>query len=165
MINGICESPLAIESIIAWYKALKEGEILLREVIDLDATYTGGPQAQEDKTQITEVEEEGEEETEEEAADDTEEEAEEEVTISLSAMEEELSPKVFAMFGKIEKTYKKMQKVQVIRLESLAKGDEPADKDTKKYNKHKDEMVELMNEVHLNNKRIEQLIDLSLIHI
>ncbi|MEC7028360.1 MAG: RNA polymerase sigma factor region1.1 domain-containing protein, partial [Pseudomonadota bacterium] len=39
MIGGICESPLAIESLIAWYEALQKGDILLREVIDLDATY------------------------------------------------------------------------------------------------------------------------------
>jgi len=50
MIGGICESPLAIASVVAWYDALKKGDILLREVIDLDATYTGGPQAQIDHT-------------------------------------------------------------------------------------------------------------------
>lgn len=43
MIGGICESPLAIESIIAWYEALQAGDIQLREVIDLDATYSDGP--------------------------------------------------------------------------------------------------------------------------
>lgn len=45
MIGGICESPLAIESIIAWNDALQKGEIMLREVIDLDATYGGDSDA------------------------------------------------------------------------------------------------------------------------
>src|SRR5262245_37809133 len=46
MIGGICESPLAIESMIAWYEALQKGDILLREVIDLDATYSDGPDSE-----------------------------------------------------------------------------------------------------------------------
>ncbi|MEM7679407.1 MAG: RNA polymerase sigma factor RpoD [Pseudomonadota bacterium] len=168
MINGICESPLAIESIIAWYDALQKGDILLREVIDLDATYTGGPEAMEDKTAITEEDEEeaeAEDENENEEGSDEDgdgedsDEEDEEANLSLSAMEEELAPQVYEMFGKIQKTYKKMQKVQTVRLEALQKGKQPDEKDTKKYLKIKDEMVELMNEVRLNNRRIEQLLD------
>jgi RNA polymerase primary sigma factor len=45
MIGGICESPLTFQAIIAWYKALENEEILLREVIDLDATYGDDPVA------------------------------------------------------------------------------------------------------------------------
>ena len=45
MISGICESPLAIESIIAWYDALQKGDILLREVIDLETTYNDDPES------------------------------------------------------------------------------------------------------------------------
>src|SRR5579864_4004142 len=39
MIGGICESPLTIRALIAWRDALNEGKMLLRDVIDLDATY------------------------------------------------------------------------------------------------------------------------------
>lgn len=158
MIGGICESPLAIESIIAWYKALQEGDILLREVIDLDATYNDGP----DDEEVAEAEEESESEDGEESeenAEGGEEEAEDEVNMSLAAMEEELAPQVYEIFGKIQKTYKKMQKVQAERLEALQKGKEPAAATDKKYNTLKADMVELMNEVRLNNARIEQLID------
>ncbi len=38
MIGGICESPLTMR-IIAWRDALLDGKMLLRDVIDLDATY------------------------------------------------------------------------------------------------------------------------------
>jgi len=181
MIGGICESPLAIESIIAWYKALQEGDILLREVIDLDATYTGGPENQpdmtlrpavdekeeaakkdeeKDKEKDKEKDEEKDEEGEKKEGDsDSDSDADDENALSLSAMEEELAPQVFKMFGKIQKTYKKMQKVQLERLESLQKGKEPLPATDKKYHKLKDNMVELMNDVRLNNARIEQLID------
>ncbi|MCK5374419.1 MAG: RNA polymerase sigma factor RpoD, partial [Alphaproteobacteria bacterium] len=187
MIGGICESPLAIESLIAWYKALQNGDILLRDVIDLETTYKG-PDI-EDATAVKK-EEEVEGKNEEDLADDKkkdidsrkdvdaskddkdsqdgsdkdgqgseEEDEEDEVNVSLSVMEEELAPQVFEVFEKIEKTYKKMRKVQQVRLDALQKGEDPDSKTNKKYNELKDEMVALMNDVHLNNARIEQLIE------
>ncbi|NCT41419.1 MAG: RNA polymerase sigma factor RpoD [Alphaproteobacteria bacterium] len=164
MIGGICESPLAIESIIAWHKALEEGDILLREVIDLDATYNAGPDdeevenAEEDES-AGEVSEEDSDAKDEEKEGEDGEEAEEEAAMSLAAMEEELAPQVYEIFGNIKKTYKKMRKAQDERIEALQKGKEPDEAITKKYNKAKEEMVGLMNEVKLHNARIEQLID------
>ena len=55
MIGGICESPLAIESLIAWYDSLQKGDILLREVIDLDATYNDGPEIDHSAPQLKAV--------------------------------------------------------------------------------------------------------------
>ncbi len=182
MIGGMCESPLAIESLIAWYKALQEGDILLREIIDLDATYKGpmvdateeglakaaleaaeekkkNPEVEEEKNQDDAESEDGDKEGEENSEESEDDESEDDVNISLSAMEEELSPKVFEIFANIQKTYKKMQKVQQDRLASLQKGEEPSAAVDKKYQKLKDEMISHMNEVHLNNARIEQLID------
>ena len=44
MIGGICESPLTLGAIVQWRQALVEGSVLLRDVIDLDATF-GGPKS------------------------------------------------------------------------------------------------------------------------
>ncbi len=182
MIGGMCESPLAIESLIAWYKALQEGDILLREVIDLDATYKGPmvdateeglaltakiaaeeaarkKEAGEVESKDEEPETSDDENTGDEGSGEGNEEDEEDANVSLSAMEEELSPKVFEVFSNIQKTYKKMQKVQQERLEALQNGDDPSKAVDKKYQKLKDEMISHMNEVHLNNARIVQLID------
>ncbi len=180
MIGGICESPLAIESLIAWYAALQNSEILLREVIDLDATYKGihgveeappPPSAEEeddkdkdkekDDADPDKVAEEGDEEKEEEENSDSDDDDddEEDVTVSLAAMEEDVAPIVYEIFGNIQKTYKKMQKVQTQRIESLQKGDKPEAAVNKKYNKLKEDMVEHMNAVKLHNARIVQLID------
>ena len=41
MIAGLCESPLTFQAIIIWRDKLNKGEILLRDIIDLDATYAG----------------------------------------------------------------------------------------------------------------------------
>jgi RNA polymerase primary sigma factor len=41
MIAGLCESPLSFQSIIIWREELNDGKVLLRDIIDLDATYAG----------------------------------------------------------------------------------------------------------------------------
>ena len=46
MIAGLCESPLTFQAIIIWRDELNEGKILLRDIIDLEATYEG-PEAKE----------------------------------------------------------------------------------------------------------------------
>ncbi|HPD83250.1 MAG: RNA polymerase sigma factor RpoD [Alphaproteobacteria bacterium] len=157
MIGGICESPLAIESLIAWYEALQKGDILLREVIDLDATYSGGPgedhsapkpAAKDDDDDMEAGAEDG-----EGGIDESDEE-----NVSLAAMEEELKPKVFEVFAQIKKTYKKIQAVQKDRIEAIQKGNDPKPATNKKYETLKGEMVKLMDEVMLHNARIEQLV-------
>jgi len=52
MIGGICESPLTIQAIMKWHKALENGEMLLRDIIDLEATYSDndGPSDNSDET-------------------------------------------------------------------------------------------------------------------
>src|SRR5579884_2898800 len=42
MIGGICESPLTVRALVGWRDALNEGKMLLRDIIDLDATYGSG---------------------------------------------------------------------------------------------------------------------------
>jgi RNA polymerase primary sigma factor len=41
MIAGLCESPLTFQAIIIWRDELNAGKALLRDIIDLEATYTG----------------------------------------------------------------------------------------------------------------------------
>src|SRR3982075_523482 len=41
MLAGLCESPLTFQAIIIWRDELNEGKILLRDIIDLEATYAG----------------------------------------------------------------------------------------------------------------------------
>ena len=40
-IAGLCESPLTFQAIIIWRDELNEGEVFLRDIIDLEATYAG----------------------------------------------------------------------------------------------------------------------------
>ena len=41
MISGLCESPLTFQALIIWRDELNEGSTLLREIIDLETTYSG----------------------------------------------------------------------------------------------------------------------------
>lgn len=158
MIGGICESPLAIESMIAWYEALQKGDILLREIIDLDATYSDGQEdpmdADSEDSDDSDSDNDSDDAEGGESSDDNEAE-----NVSLSAMEEELKPQVFDVFAKIKKTYKKIQTVQKDRIEAIQKGKEPTAAVNKKYEKLNADMVAHMKEVKLNNARIEQLIE------
>ena len=43
MISGICESPLTMKAVMEWRNALLEERILLRDIIDLEATYGREP--------------------------------------------------------------------------------------------------------------------------
>ena len=165
MIGGICESPLAIESLIAWYEALQKGDILLREVIDLDATYSDGPEEDNSRPKPAAKDDDDEDEEDDVSSDDESGDGEggsddsDEENVSLAAMEEELKPVVFEVFAKIKKTYNKIKKVQADRIDAIQKGKEPDAATNKKYDKLKGEMVKLMDEVKLHNARIEQLVE------
>jgi RNA polymerase primary sigma factor len=52
MIAGLCESPLTFQAIIIWRDELNEGKILLRDIIDLEATYEGPDRKQPDMSAL-----------------------------------------------------------------------------------------------------------------
>src|SRR5690606_12088846 len=43
MIGALCESPLTFEGLTVWRDELMEGKALLRDIIDLEAMYSGPP--------------------------------------------------------------------------------------------------------------------------
>ncbi len=167
MIGAICESPLTIRAIIEWHDLLVDDKILLRDIIDLDATYSGGPgeDASAGLTAVnTEAEEEdeespSEEESEEGESEDDDDDADEENSMSLSALEAVLKPTVLDGFEDIAKTYKKLHKLQEAKLLAARGEGEFKPAQEKRYEKLKKELITLMEAVHLNNGRIEALVD------
>jgi RNA polymerase primary sigma factor len=180
MIGGICESPLTIRAVVDWHDALVEGKMLLRDIIDLDATYGSGPGAELTEEDLErgpdelpveggpEKEEEEEEEAENPDAPEGEGDGEgegegegeaEENALSLAAMEIQLLPLVLETFEAIAATHHKLEKVQGQRLAALNKGEAVTAAMEKKYDKLKAELVELMDGIHLNNSRIEILVE------
>ena len=160
MIGGLCESPLTFRAIIQWHDALKAGRMLLRDIVDLEATQ-GGP-----KDAAAETGAEAPAEAAAvvapaafEAPDDMDDSDEGEGPgMSLSALEEKLKPEVLATFEEIESLYKKLHKVQSRRLDTMTSGEEVTARSEKSYEKQREELVGYVKQVQLHNNRIEELV-------
>ena len=166
MIGGIAESPLTIKALVKWRDAIKEGQVLLRDVIDLDATYGGSSDAQPvpgsatipNSEETTKTSESGDAENTEDIELDDDEDIEEN-NMSLAAMEEALMPEVIETFDNIADIYGKLKKVQDRRLSRMLKGEPATAQSEQRYAKLKDELVELMDGVRLNANRLEALVE------
>ncbi|MEQ8269134.1 MAG: RNA polymerase sigma factor RpoD [Parvibaculum sp.] len=157
MIAGLCESPLTFQAIIIWRDELNEGKILLRDIIDLDATFAGPDAKKVDHSQAAlageappRIEPE-EEEVDEDGEDDN--------SMSLAAMEAELKPKVLETFDKIAGDYKKLRKLQDQKVELALKGEDFGGASDKKYQKLTSDLIEEVKSLSLNNNRIESLVE------
>ena len=162
MIRALCESSLTFEAITVWRDELNEGRVLLRDIIDLDATYGGGPEARPDMTQPEVAERVQREEAEKaEKAENAEEDEDDfdEGALSLSAMEAELRDGVMATFDEISNDYKKLRRLQDIMIEEQLKGDDLTASQTRRFKKLQKDIVERVRSVRLNNQRIEALVE------
>jgi len=156
MINGLCESPLTFKAIITWHEQLKAGRMLLRDIVDLEATEGAGapvPDAS-DGDGVPEAP------AGSFAANDDIDADDEDggPSMSLSALEEKLKPEVLANFEEIENLYKKLHKMQHRRLETMTSGEEVNLRSEKGYEKTREELVEKVSQVRLHNNRIEELV-------
>ncbi len=173
MIGGICESPLTLKAISEWRAALAAGKMLLRDVIDLDATYGGpngaqaaqAPEATRPDAPHGDAAKAGGEERSEsggdiagraEAGDDDD---AEDVNLTLAAMERALLPDVLGAFKRIDRAYGRIRKLQEERLAAALKGRAPSPADESRYTRAKRGIVKLMEGIHLNNGRIEALVE------
>jgi RNA polymerase primary sigma factor len=164
MIAGLCESPLTFQAIIIWRDELNEGKILLRDIIDLEATYQG-PDAKPAPSQPLPSESNGS--AEAQAAEEAEEPEEEEFdedddlenSLSLAAMEAELKPQVLETFDLVATNYKKLRRLQDQLVERALKNDTLSSSQEKRYKALKDEIVAEIKSLSLNANRIESLVE------
>jgi len=161
MIAGLCESPLTFQAIIIWRDELNDGKILLRDIIDLEATYEG-PEAKAPPAMAGEEDAAAEGEGEGGAASaqgESEDDDEFENALSLAAMEAELKPKVLETFDNIANTYKKLRKQQDKKLEQQVAGESGSRQQQKAYDKLREEIIADVKSLSLNNARIESLVE------
>jgi RNA polymerase primary sigma factor len=166
MIGGICENPLSVRALLLWRDALNENKMLLRDIIDLDATY-GSALVDEAEAEMAKVAAGAGEEGDAEGADgdraeppELEADGEgEESSISLSAMEAQLKPGMLAIFDAVAEAHKKIAKAQEQRITALVKGAELPRATERRYQKCKNEIVELLKQVRFNNRRLEHLVE------
>ena len=175
MIAGLCESPLTFQAIIIWRDELNEAKILLREIIDLEATYAG-PEAKQAPV-IAPREEEG------KPAEDAkggrrpreddditnvggetrveeDDEEDDEANLSLAAMEAELRPQVMETLDLIADTYRKLRKLQDQQVENrLAAIGTLSPSQERRYKQLKEELIRAVKSLSLNQNRIEALVE------
>jgi RNA polymerase primary sigma factor len=176
MIAGLCESPLSFQAIIIWRDELNESKILLREVIDLEATYAG-PEAKQapvverateeadkqrldDKTRRPQRDDDDITNVGGEARVEEEDDEEDEANLSLAAMEAELRPQVMATLDVIADTYKKLRKLQDQQVENrLAATGTLSPSQERRYKQLKEELITAVKSLSLNQARIEALVE------
>ncbi|MBB3979070.1 RNA polymerase primary sigma factor [Rhizobium azooxidifex] len=182
MIAGLCESPLTFQAIIIWRDELNEGQTLLREIIDLETTYSGpeakaAPQFQ--SPEKIEADRKAAEEKEKARkarspanddditnvggdmpAPEEEEEDDDESNLSLAAMEAELRPQVMETLDTIAETYKKLRKLQDQQVEARLQATgtlSPAQE--RRYKELKDELITAVKSLSLNQNRVDSLVE------
>ncbi len=178
MIAGLCESPLTFQAITIWREELLEEEILLRDVIDLETTFSGTVEGDDEEVvgtsttpaaagvtaTATKPKVEKEPETDADGnpitREDDDDDEDEQANLSLAAMEEALKPQILETLGRIANDYALLSEMQDSRISAtLTEGSKFSIKDETTYQKLRSEIVELVNSMHLHNNRIEALID------
>ncbi|NVK32881.1 MAG: RNA polymerase sigma factor RpoD, partial [Rhodobacteraceae bacterium] len=183
MISGLCESPLTFQAIIIWRDELNEGNVLLRDIIDLEATYAGpdgkaGPGgANDDDEDDDDDAETGSSDTSPAANDeapaksdsegessegngdsDDDDDDEFEANVSLSAMEAELKPTVVETFDNIADNYKKLRRLQDQLVENKLANTTLSPSQERRYKKLKEDIIVDVKSLSLNQNRIENLV-------
>ena len=180
MIRGLCESPLTFEAIMVWREEVAEGRVLLRDVIDLDATYGGKnpqpdysetgrpdqqpggkpedkpkpkmPEGHEDTSKDDQAEGEG-------GEDDDDDDEDEGANLSLSAMEAELREEVMHTLDAIAADFTAFRKLQDKLVNARIEGKDLTKQSREKYEELQARIVNELNSLHLNNARIEALVE------
>ncbi|MCA0869636.1 RNA polymerase sigma factor RpoD [Seohaeicola saemankumensis] len=172
MIAGLCESPLTFQAITIWHDELLSEDILLRDVIDLETTFGNqlGDDGEVDEP-IVDTSAVAAKKTEESSgpeldadgnpiAKDDDEDEDEQANMSLAAMEAALKDQVLTTLERISSDYAQLSEMQDSRISATLNEDGSfSTKDETTYQALRSEIVELVNELHLHNNRIEALID------
>jgi RNA polymerase primary sigma factor len=174
MIAGLCESPLTFQAIIIWRDELLSEDILLRDVIDLEATF-GRSLDGEDGMVGADLDvgdlgaaprgPKGDMEPELDAdgnplmRGDDDDDDDDGTSMSLAAMEAALKPKVLETLDAIARDYEKLAEMQDQRMSATLSKNAYSDAAEAGYQKLRSEIVVYVNELHLHNNRIEALID------
>ncbi|MGB6494835.1 MAG: RNA polymerase sigma factor region1.1 domain-containing protein, partial [Methylocella sp.] len=166
MIAGLCESPLTFQAIIIWRDEVNDSKVLLRDIIDLEATYAGPDGKNTPKIDMTApgaaealaaqqapaiapldpparlqpASEDGglEAPIPEETFD---EEDDMDNSVSLSAMEAELKPKVLETFDRIASAYKKLRRLQDQNVVNKLRNETLTPSQERKYKTLKKEII------------------------
>jgi RNA polymerase primary sigma factor len=188
MIAGLCESPLTFQAIIIWRDELNEGKILLRDIIDLEASYAGpsspysppqaggpvppigpdghpivgapptAPAAPSFKPAEARPRG-GETPTAETLGENDLDDDEMENSLSLAAIEAELKPKVLETFDNVADTYKRLRRLQEQDIQFRLNSASLSPAQERKYKKLQEEIIAEVKSLRLNQARTDSLVE------
>ncbi|MCP5361585.1 MAG: RNA polymerase sigma factor RpoD [Hyphomicrobiales bacterium] len=187
LMRALCESPVAMHNFILWYDELSSGTMLLRDIIDLDTAYAaelginieGSEDADDEEFERTLLSSDDEsEDSDEDEAEENEEDAEggegnsgddmdefARGNVSMANMESTLLPGVLETLDKISKISKKLIAHHEKRLHASRSKGSYGDKQLKEFDKLREELVELVQDLHLSEACIllmmEDLYDVN----
>ncbi|WP_312065028.1 RNA polymerase sigma factor RpoD [Brevundimonas sp.] len=161
MISGLCESALTFEAIMVWREELANNRILLREVIDLDATYgiLNPSSLPHNQPPAGEAPAPGAEKPEGEGEDEDEDDFDDGGGMSISALEAELRDGVMEVLDAIAGDFGGFRKLQDKLVEARLKGEVLSAKDHKAYETLTAAISDRLKTMKLNNNRIEALVE------
>jgi RNA polymerase primary sigma factor len=187
MITGLCESPLTFQAIIIWRDELNEGKVFLRDIIDLEATYTGpdtkpmpalvmgsdgkpiavpgipvpAQPSQRPAPWGTSPVKPAEDDGEGKPQGDGESEFDDDTgnSLSLAAIEAELKPKVLETFDTVASEYKRLRRLQDQDIQFRLRNTSLSPAQERKYKKLKDEIITAVKSLRLNQARIDSLVE------
>ena len=162
MIRGLCESPLTFEAMMVWRDELMNERILLRDLIDLEATYGAENPPPEPKPKEEEDEDEAKAKAEGEegsTSDDEDDDEDDAAAMSMSAMEAELRDGVLAKLDEIADGFGRYRKLQDKLVNRRLEGKDLTPKAQAEYDELSNNIVESLKTIHINNARIEALVE------
>ncbi|TPG37693.1 RNA polymerase sigma factor RpoD [Roseomonas nepalensis] len=145
MIEGLCESPLVLAAILGWYRAVRDGRMPLRDVLDLEATAEAGEAPTDDGAeQETEIPGEA---------------GEADIQIAPSALEQQLRPEALTAFQAIDAAAQILGDLQARRMAAYADGSALGPAEEAAFKQHRVELVSLISRLHLHPSRISELVE------
>ncbi|MCB1883351.1 MAG: RNA polymerase sigma factor RpoD, partial [Geminicoccaceae bacterium] len=174
VLEALCESPLTMRAVIGWRDAIREGRVLLRDIIDLDATNQAGFEAESGPppegaipsgpaVALAEAVQDEREDAGEPAPTPPPSEGEDEDfdddTMSLSALEAKLREGVLDTFDRIAESYAELREFQDERLSLIQSAESVGGELDRRYHTARRRMVELMTQVQFNHLRVEALVE------
>ena len=177
MINGLFQSPLTAQRVFDWKNQLESGELLVREIIDIDSSYVDSENSEEnvnfkkntqstkkksdekiEKTKKGSLATENEKSTEGEKTQDEVE--QDEFNPSLAKMEEEIKPQVILTFNIICKEYAKLLKTQQDKLNCALNAQEFSKAKEKSYLKLQESIILKVKTLQLSPTVLESLLEI-----
>ncbi len=160
MLEGLCASPMTIETFLHWYDQLQNETIQLRDIINLEMMYG---KSEPDPEDVSDDDDDDDNDSDDgnlsiEDDDESEDSFDDGISASIATMEEELMPGVVETFEALKKIFVKFKKILQKRLKSSLSGDDISSSD-RKYHEYRSEMVSLMDTLKLTDARVIELMD------